>query len=318
MKILIVGGGGFIGSALLQRFAREHDCVCFGHGGRFAELRESVGGRVEYVEGELTDARLLREAVRSSDAVLHVAGSGGEVPCLSDPVGSVLTHVQGTHLLLQEVLREGVETLVFASTIAVYGTYKARAMPLEEEMDARPDDFYAALKATAERVLLDAGRGQILRLANVYGYGSGHGSTRASGVIGRFVEAALGGEPLQLFGGGTQAIDYVHVDDVCAAFEAALKRRGGQFVYNVAGGRPATVKSLAELTVELAADVLGRRPEVIYAEAPPNKVWPDRWLAIGRAERELGWSPRVGLREGIRELLVRSAAGARGRAEEER
>ena len=166
-------------------------------------------------------------------------------------------------------------------------------MPLDEEMETRPDDFYAALKATAERMLIDAGRGQILRLANVYGYGSGIGSTRASGVIGRFVEAALSGEPLRVYGGGSQAIDYVHVDDVCAAFDAALRRRGGQFVYNVGGGgRPATVKSLAELTVELAAVELGRRPELLYAEAPPNKVWPDRWLSTERAGRELAWRPR--------------------------
>lgn len=308
MKILIVGGGGFIGSALLKHFARGHACVCFGHGGRFAELRESVGGGVEYVEGDLTDTKLLREVVRGSGAVLHAAGSGGEVPCLSDPVGSVLTHVQGTHMLLQEVLRQGVKTLVFASTIAVYGTHKAREMPLEEGMDARPDDFYAALKATAERLLIDAGRGQILRLANVYGYGSGLGSTRASGVIGRFVEAALDGEPLRVYGDGSQSIDYVHVDDVCAAFEAALGRGGEQFVYNVGGGRPASVKSLAELTAELAAEELGRRPELAYAEAPPNKVWPDRWLSIERAGRELGWQPRTGLRDGIRELLARTAA----------
>lgn len=312
MKILIVGGGGFIGSALLKHLARGHACVCFGHGRRFAELRESVGGEVEYVEGDLTDAGLLREVVRGSEAVLHVAGGGGEVPCLSDPVGSVLTHVQGTHLLLREVLRQGVGTLVFASTIAVYGTYKAREMPLEEGMDARPDDFYAALKATAERMLADAGRGQILRLANVYGYGSGLDSTRASGVIGRFVEAALRGEPLRVYGDGRQAIDYVHVGDVCAAFEAALKRGGEQFVYNVGGGRPASVRSLAELTAELAAEELGRRPEVVYAEAPPNKVWPDRWLSIARAERELGWRPRTGLRDGIRELLARAGAKPSG------
>jgi UDP-glucose 4-epimerase len=310
MKILIVGGGGFIGSALLKRLPREHTCLCFGHGSRYAELRESVSGDVEFVAGDVTDVKLLREVVRAADAVIHVAGSGGEVPCLSDPVGAVLTHVQGTHLLLQEVMRQGIETVIFASTIAVYGTYRARAMPLEEEMETRPDDFYAALKDTAERMLRDAGRGQILRLANVYGYGSGL-DLRASGVIGRFVEAARRGEPLQIYGDGEQAIDYVHIDDVCAAFEAALKRRGQPFVYNIGGGQPATVKSLAELTVELAADELKRRPEMVSVPAPPNKIWPDRWLSIVKAEEELGWRPRVGLRAGIQELLARTGASTK-------
>lgn len=311
MKVVIAGGGGFIGSALLLHLAREHACVCFGHGTHFAELRAMLGGGAEFVEGELADARLVREVVGGADAVVHVAGSGGEVPCLSDPVGAVLTHVQGTHVLFNEATRSGVGTFVFASTIAVYGTYRARPMPLTEEMEPRPDDFYAALKAMAERLLADAGRGQILRLANVYGYGSGLGSTRASGVIGRFVEAALGGGPLRVYGDGSQAIDYVHVEDVCAAFAAALGRRGERFVYNVGGGRPASVRSLAELTAELAEAELGRRPEVVYVEAPPNKVWPDRWLSIEKAAAGLGWRPRVGLREGIRELLARSAVAAR-------
>lgn len=308
MKVLIAGGGGFIGSALLRHLSREHACLCLGHGTHFAELRAATSSDVEFVAGELTDAKLVREAVGGVDAVIHVAGNGGEVPCLSDPVGSVLTHVQGTHVLRHEATRRGVETFIFASTIAVYGTYRARPMPLTEEMEPRPDDFYAALKATAERMLWDAGRGQILRLANVYGDGSGIGSTRASGVVGRFVEAVLGSEPLRVYGDGSQLIDYVHVDDVCEAFAAALGKRGEQFVYNVGGGRPSSVKHLAELTVELAESELGRRPEIVYAEAPPNKVWPDRWLSIERAAGGLGWRPRVGLRAGLRELLVRAAA----------
>jgi nucleoside-diphosphate-sugar epimerase len=178
-------------------------------------------------------------------------------------------------------------------------------MPLEEDMEPRPDDFYAALKATAEQLLRDSGHAQILRLANVYGYGTGL-HLRSSGVIGRFVEAALNDEPLQIYGDGSQSIDYVHVDDVCTAFEAALKRPGEQFVYNVGGGQPATIKSLAELTVQVAAE-FNRRPNVIYAEAPPNKIWPDRWLSVAKAA-ELGWSPRVGLQAGIHELLERFSA----------
>ena len=299
-KILIVGGGGFIGSVLLKRLAREHSCICFGHDRNYSELRESIAGDVEFVAGDLNDAKLVNEVMGAARAVVHVAGSGGEVPCLSDPVTAVLTHVQGTHQLLQAVMRHRIESFVFASTIAVYGTYKARPMPLTEEMDSRPDDFYAALKATAEQMLIDAGHAQILRLANVYGYGTGL-HLHSSGVIGKFVEAVLNGKPLQIYGNGSQSIDYVHVDDVAAAFEVALKRPGEQFIYNIGGGQPATIKHLAELTVEIASE-LKYEPKLIYAEAPPNKIWPDRWLSITKAKAE-GWRPRLGLRAGIHELL---------------
>ena len=299
-KILIVGGGGFIGSALLKRLAGEHSCICFGHARNYSALRESIGGDVEFVEGDLSDARLLNEVVGAARTVVHVAGRGGEVPCLSDPVTAVLTHVQGTHQLLQAVMRHRIESFVFASTIAVYGTYKARPMPLTEEMESRPDDFYAALKATAEQMLIDAGHAQILRLANVYGYGTGL-HLQSSGVIGKFVEAVLEEKPLQIYGDGSQSIDYVHVDDVAAAFAAALKRPGEQFIYNIGGGQPATIKHLAELTVEIATE-LKYKPKLIYAEAPPNKIWPDRWLSITKAKAE-GWRPRLDLRAGIHELL---------------
>lgn len=307
-KILIAGGGGFIGSALLKHLARDHSCICFGHGRNYAELRAAISGNVEFIEGDLSDSKLLGEVVGASHAVIHVAGSGGEVPCLSDPVTAVLTHVQGTQQLLRQVMRHGVKSFVYASTIAVYGTYEARPMPLTEDMEPRPDDFYAALKATAEQLLRDAGQVQILRLANVYGYGTGL-HLRSSGVIGRFVEAALNEGSLQVYGDGGQSIDYVHIDDVCTAFAAALERPGEQFIYNIGGGQPATIKSLAELTVRLAAG-LKHQPEVVYAEAPPNKIWPDRWLSITRAETALGWSPRIGLQAGIQELLERSSPRA--------
>src|SRR6185436_19655165 len=111
-----------------------------------------------------------------------------------------------------------------------------RPMPLTEEMDPRPDEFYGALKATAEREIIDSGRFQIFRLANVYGYGSGIFSL-SSGVAGKFVQLIAQGKPLTVFGDGAQSIDYVHIDDVCRAYEAALHQpEVRNFVLNVGGG----------------------------------------------------------------------------------
>jgi nucleoside-diphosphate-sugar epimerase len=304
MKVVIAGGGGFIGSSLLKRLAGKHHCLCFGHATRYGELRGKIRGEVEFVEGDLHDEELLRRVVRGADAVVHVAGSGGEVPCLDNPSRAVLTHVMGTHLLLGEVSRQNIPRFIFASTIAVYGTYRRRAMPLTEDIEPQPDDFYAALKATAERELIDAGRFQIFRLANVYGYGSGL-HPLSSGVAGRFITAALSGEPLQVYGDGSQLIDYVHVDDVCEAFELALDKPGENFIYNLGGGEPVPVASIAELVAETARTEFKREAAVTYREAPPNKIWPDRWLCIEKAERELGWRPRVPMRAAVREMLER-------------
>ncbi|HJU55710.1 MAG TPA: NAD-dependent epimerase/dehydratase family protein [Pyrinomonadaceae bacterium] len=307
MKILIVGGGGFIGSALLKTLAGKHRCICFGHGGRFAELRERVEGEVEYIAGDISDAELLREAVRGADAVIHAAGTGGEADCLSDPTRSLLTHVYGTHLLMREVRRQNVPRFIFTSTIAVYGTYQARPMPLTEEMDARPDEFYGALKATAEREMLDMGRFQIFRLSNVYGYGSGLFSL-SGGVAAKFVELIAEGKPLKVFGDGAQLIDYVHVDDVCRAFESALAApEDRNFIYNLGGGRPVSIRELAQIAAHEAEALTGRKTAVEFVPAPPGKIWPDRWLSTALIERELGWRPRVSIEMGMKEMLARWA-----------
>jgi UDP-glucose 4-epimerase len=304
MRIVIVGGGGFIGSALLKHLSPRHECVCFGHGGRFGELRERLGGAVEYVEGDITDAAALGEALRGADAVVHAAGTGGEADCLADPTRSLLAHVYGTHLLAREARRQNVGRFVYTSTIAVYGTYQPRPMPLDEETEARPDEFYGALKATAERELIDSGRFRVLRLANVYGYGSGLFSL-ASGVAGKFVELVSRGRPLRVYGDGSQLIDYVNVDDACRAYELALAEPASRsFVYNVGGARPVSVRELAETAARLAEELTGKRTAVEYAPAPEGKLWPDRWLSVSKIGRELGWQPRVTLEEGLREMLA--------------
>ena len=304
MRVVVIGGGGFIGSALVKHLSARHECVCFGHGCRFGELRGRIGGAVEYVEGDVTDDAAVREVLRGADAVLHAAGTGGEADCLEDPTRSLLAHVYGTQTLAREVSRQNVPRLVFTSTIAVYGTYKSRAMPLTEESEARPDEFYGALKATAERALFDAGRFRVLRLSNVYGYGSGLFSL-SSGVAGKFVELITQGKPLKVYGDGSQRIDYAHVDDVCRAYELALGAAESEsFVYNVGGGRPVSVRELAETAAALAEELTGRRAQVEFAPAPEGKLWPDRWLSIEKIERELGWRPRVTIEEGLREMLA--------------
>jgi nucleoside-diphosphate-sugar epimerase len=303
MRIVIIGGGGFIGSALLKHLSARHACVCFGHAGRFAELREKVFGAVEYVEGDVTDDAAVCEVLRGADAVVYAAGTGGEADCLSDPTRSLLAHVYGAQLLAREALKANVARVVFTSTIAVYGTHRERAMPLTEEMEVRPDEFYGALKATAERALIDSGRFRILRLSNVYGSGSGLFSL-SSGVAGKFVELIAQGQPLRIYGDGSQRIDYAHVDDVCRAYELALDvTEGESFVYNIGGGRPVSVRELAETAAALAEELTGTRAEIECAPAPEGKLWPDRWLSIERIERELGWRPRVSVEDGMREMF---------------
>jgi UDP-glucose 4-epimerase len=304
MRVVVIGGGGFVGSALVKHLSARHECVCFGHGGRFEELHGKLNAAVEYVEGDVADTTVLREALRGADAVVYAAGTGGEADCLVDPTRALLAHVYGAQVAAREAADAGVPRFVHTSTIAVYGTYHARPMPLTEEMEPRPDEFYGALKATAERALFDSGRFRILRLSNVYGYGSGLFSL-SSGVAGKFVELISKGRPLRVYGDGSQRLDYVHVDDVCRAYELALDAREGEsFVYNVGGGRPVSIRELAETAAALSEELTGARAEIEYAPAPADKLWPDRMLSVEKIGRELGWRPRVSIEDGLREMLT--------------
>lgn len=304
MRVVVIGGGGFIGSALVKHLSARHECVCFGHGGRFGELRAKLNAAVECVEGDVTAAGALRGVLRGADAVVYAAGTGGEADCLADPTRSLLAHVYGAQVAAREAADANVSRFVYTSTIAVYGTYHARPMPLTEDMEPRPDEFYGALKATAERALIDSGRFRILRLSNVYGYGSGLFSL-SSGVAGKFVELISKGMPLRVFGDGSQRLDYVHVEDVCRAYELALGAAESEsFVYNVGGGRPVSIRELAETAAALSEELTGRRAEIEYAPAPADKLWPDRRLSVEKIERGLGWRPSVTIEDGLREMLT--------------
>ncbi|MBI3247444.1 MAG: NAD-dependent epimerase/dehydratase family protein [Deltaproteobacteria bacterium] len=304
MKILIVGGGGFIGSALLKHLAKRHECICFGHGSRYSNLRRILPEVKEFIDGDITNEKLVRETIRGMDAVIDLAGTGGEAVCFADPVRALSTHVYGAHLLLREVCRNNVGRFIFTSTIAVYGTYhQGRSMPLTEDMEPRLDEFYGALKATSEREIIDSGQYQIFRLANVYGSGSGFFSL-SSGVVGRFIQAAHEGMPLQIYGDGEQLIDYVHIEDVCHAFEIVIEKPRTNFVYNIGGGCPISIRKLAEIVRYLGETELECEVSIEHVPFPPNKPSPSRWLSIAKAGRELGWYPGMTIEAGIREMFM--------------
>lgn len=301
--MLILGGGGFIGSALVRSLARKFTCICFGHDTNFNRLRQHVPSSVEFVAGDLADADLIVRIMSEVEATIYVAGTGGEASCLANPVQSVAIHVAAPHLVLQQALRRRIQRSIFVSTIAVYGTHQSRPMPLAEDTELRPDDFYGALKATAEREIVDSGQYQILRLANVYGASHLH-SLSACGVIGKFVMAARNHDDLQIYGDGSQEIDYVHIDDVCRAFEMALEEPPRNFIYNVGGQCPVSILTIANLIKSIARDELGYDPKLQFVSAKHHEVWPNRWLSIAKIKRQMKWQPKMSLRDGLKSMLV--------------
>jgi UDP-glucose 4-epimerase len=262
---------------------------------------------VEWIDGELADAALVRGALRDVDVVYHLVSTTIPASSNADLPGDLVSNVLPTLGLLESLRATRVRTLIFVSSGGtVYGV--PHGSPVTEEHDTSPICGYGIHKLAIEKYLhlyshqfgLDY---RVLRVSNPYGIGQV--SERAQGVIGRFLHRALRGEPLEIWGDGSVVRDYVAVEDVIEAFLTAAIAGGNSRIFNIGSGVGHSLRDI----VGVIEGVAGRTVEVSYRPARSVDV-PLNVLDIGRARRELGWEPRVDLATGIRRLFEHySAAG---------
>jgi UDP-glucose 4-epimerase len=306
VRVLATGAFGFLGLALSRRLVADgHEVIAFGHPPRSPRAREVVPPAARVVEGDVLEIAALLAETRP-EAIVHLAGGGGPARVEQDPALAVRVNVLGTSRLVEAARVVGVRRLLFASTIQVYGVHRDMGRPYRETDATAADDLYGAVKEAAEHVVTAAG-GTALRLANLYGAGAGV-DLGISGAVERFARAAAAGGEITVYGSGAQTIDYLHVDDACAAFAAALTVAEPPPIVNVGGGKPVAIGGLASACLG-AAHRLGRTPRIVAREPPPGPVksWPDRSLAIGLAQNRLGWRPQVQLQAGIDALVAMMA-----------
>lgn len=305
MRVLVTGAFGYLGLALVRKLVAAHEVIAHGHPPRATRARDTVPLPSRSVEGDVLDIAALIADMRP-EAIVHLAGGGGPKRVEADPARAVRTNVLGTSRLVAAARDAGVRRVVFASTIQVYGLARDLGRPYRETDTTAADDLYGAVKEAAEHIVTAAG-GIALRLANLYGAGSGV-DLGVQGAVERFARAAAAGGEITLYGGGSQKIDYLHVDDACTAFLAALTVDDPPQVLNIGGGLPVTVGALASACLG-AAHRINRSPRIVSREPPagPVKSWPDRSLAIGLAQNRLGWAPQVKLQPGINDLVTMMA-----------
>jgi UDP-glucose 4-epimerase len=301
VKVLVTGAFGYLGLALVRGLGEAHRIVALGRPPRRPGVHVQAG--VETVHGDVLEHGPHLVESGEFEAIVHVAGGGGLHKCEADPTAAVRDNVEATLVLAAAARRARVPRLLFASTIAVYGTHRQPSGPYREDDTPCPDELYGALKRAAETAWTapELGGGTALRIANVYGAGAGV-DVGVSGAVERFARAAATGGEITVFGSGAQRIDYVHVDDVVRAFALALAAPVLPSVLNVGGGSPVSIRELAAVCVGLGES---RRtaPRIIERPAPEGKLWPDRRLAIDRARETLGWSPQVPLARGLGDLV---------------
>jgi nucleoside-diphosphate-sugar epimerase len=301
-KVLVTGGGGFIGSHLVERLLRDGnqtrvlDNFATGH----RENLAGVDGEFELVEGDVQSYERAHNAVRGCDLVFHIAALPSVPRSIQDPLTSTASNVTGTLNILLAARDEGVRRVVFASSSSVYGPQ--REYPQREEAATRPISPYGVSKLAAEGYCRAFTRVYGLetvavRYFNVFGPRQDPLSQYAA-VIPRFFTAVLGGEQPVIFGDGEQSRDFTYIDNTVDGTVLAASAEGvaGE-TFNVACGEATTLNELLGHITEIT----GEQVEPIHAESQPGDL-PRSLADISRAREALGYEPRVDVRAGL-ELL---------------
>ncbi|MCL5266460.1 MAG: GDP-mannose 4,6-dehydratase [Chloroflexi bacterium] len=326
MKALVTGGAGFIGCNLADRLLRRGESVIIydnlsrrGADANLAWLRQVHGGAFGFAQGDLRDYPRLLEAARGVEVVYHLAGQVAVTSSVIDPRGDFEANALGTFNALEAARLVGDNPIfLFASTNKVYGAIDAEVVeePTRYVLpgwphgipETQPLDFhspYGCSKGSGDQYVRDYARiyglrSVVFRQSCIYG-------TRQFGIedqgwVAWFVIAAVQGKPITIYGDGKQVRDVLFVDDLLDAFDAAVSRidvARGQ-IYNIGGG-PGNTMSVWQEFGPLLSELLGREIEVSCGDWRPG----DQLIYVSdirKAYHDLGWQPKIGVREGITRL----------------
>jgi nucleoside-diphosphate-sugar epimerase len=299
-KVLVTGGGGFVGSNLVRALLERGDHVRvldnFSTGNR-ANL-DDVAGDIELVEGELRSYERVHAAVRGVEVVFHQGALPSVPRSVQDPLTTGAVNVESTLNVLLAARDERVRRVVFASSSSVYGN--SGDLPRVESALPDPISPYAVSKLAAERYCVSFSRVYeletvALRYFNVFGPRQDPTSQYAA-VVPRFITAVRAGEPVPIYGDGRQSRDFTYVENVIGANLLAADADGvSGTVLNVATGKATSVDELADriggvLGLPVRKEYLAERAGDVYAS----------WADIGAARRLLGYEPTVSLEQGLR------------------
>jgi UDP-glucose 4-epimerase len=302
-RVLVTGGAGFIGSHVVDGLVRAGFSVKVLDNLSAGRL-ENIGlhlssGSIQFFEGDIRDRIMVERLCRDVDAVVHLAALVSVPLSVRDPDLTFDVNVNGTSNLLYSCCSSNVRKVVFASSCAVYGA--PEYLPIDEEHPTRPLSPYASSKLEGEHVCEEFSECShsdvvIFRFFNVYG--SRQTSGEYGGVITKFLDRAEAGEPLVIYGDGSQTRDFVYVSDVVQAVLMVLSKNHTEGTFNIGFGEAVSVEALAEKVLELTEKDVG------VAHEPPRSGDIERSEAdVFKAQEEFGFSAKVGLDEGLRSLI---------------
>lgn len=328
-KHLVTGGAGFIGSNYVHRLlSRGEDVTIYDNLSRVGAsknldwLEKTFGeNSSRLIVGDVADAGLLMEAAKDVDVIVHLAGQVAVTTSVTNPRDDFEANALGTFNALEAArASERDPVFVYASTNKVYGGMEDVSLTEEATRwryadlehgcpETQPLDFhspYGCSKGAGDQYVRDYARiyglrSVVFRQSCIYG--PRQFGIEDQGWVAWFIIAAVMGSPITLYGDGKQVRDVLHVDDLLDAYDAAIEKIdivAGE-VYNIGGG-PDNVMSVWEEFGPLLEKLLEKQIIVARDDWRPGdqKVF---YSDIRKAERELGWKPKIGVEGGVKRLF---------------
>lgn len=299
---LVLGGGGFVGSHLVQALCAEGvHVLCVDRNLRSERLHPLANHRTldlfTCTDGDLD------ELISGCSLIYHLAWSSIPASAEADPFRDLKDNVGLAVRVFKASARAGVRVVFSSSGGTVYG--EGATAELAEDHPCNPMSAYGAGKRAAEMYAglfrrtmgLDV---RIARLANPYG--AGQNPARPQGAVSRFARQTLEGEAIEIWGDGEVVRDYIHISDVIACLvalgQASPDTLKGHAIFNVGSGHGASLKDV----LQIVADAVGQMPEVRFLPGR-NMDIARNVLSIDRVRSTLGWAPRLNLADGIGALI---------------
>jgi UDP-glucose 4-epimerase len=303
MNVLVTGGAGFIGSALVAKLLENQNQVTifddFSNSSK-EKISPLVGKGAKLVTGDITDYDTLERTLAGHDTLVHLAAKIDVQESMLKPELYHKVNVDGTKNLLEACIKKGVKNIVAASSAAVYGIPKT--LPIAEGSQVLPLSPYGKTKVEMENLLKEYSQKSdlnciSLRFFNVYGEGQ---TDAYAGVITKFLQKIKEEKPLVIFGDGKNTRDFVFIDDVIESVLSALKNIEGKkgSVYNIGTGVYCTINELAELML-----LISKKDLKIRHEPPIQGDIIHSQTSIDLVQKELGFNPKVELRKGLEKLF---------------
>lgn len=297
MRILILGGAGFLGKNLVTTLVNEYRTIrIFDRPGCLPLSNIPTTRNIEWYEGDFTNIAQVEEALQGCDIVFHLISTTLPKTSNDNPVYDIESNVVASVKMMEAAVRFGVKKVIYVSSGGtVYGV--PESIPIPETHPTNPICAYGIGKLSIEKYLklFHINKGldySILRLANPYG--KFQSAESIQGVIPVFLKKILDGKPVEIWGDGSIVRDYVFTDDVVSALIRTMETTTNPKIFNIGSGQGYSINDILN-TIE---KVLRHQVERIYLSGREFDV-PTNILDITSANTHMNWRPKTTLENGI-------------------